>query len=523
MDPDDEGTEPDLGEVLSPITLPCGRALANRLVKAATYEHLAPFLGGPPTAALCTLYEVWGKGEWGMVITGNVQVSRRHLSLGADMTIPECISDGVIERFRRLACAMRGEDSKSRDRENANTERVRPLVIMQLNHTGRQSPNGLGGRWPFFQPPLSASATRVGTSPARVENLLSRLAYAVLFQKARAMSAVDIDDVVDGFVRGAKVAVTSGFDGVQIHAAHGYLIAQFISRKTNLRTDVYAAPLALLHDVVRAVRAAVPRHFVVGIKLNSADYVSGGMLESEGRAHLAAIASWEWDGAGVDFIEISGGDYEAPEFMQAASPRQAFFESFAHIAVEAVQPSTNNENGNAPTPTQPRPRPLIMLTGGLRTRGQLARALQRGHAHLLGLARPATLQPALPRLIRVSQDVRAGPGFGSGTNLSESELASVHQVLRRWETQPPPEPRAPAWWPRIVGAGVGMAWHIVAMHRRARGRPLPYGAGWLRIVLEMYLGNAIRDAGGAVIVVFSMLLLAAAFYFAPMPRYQVTY
>ena len=93
------------------------------------------------------------------------------------------------------------------------------------------------------------------------------------------------------------------------------LIAQFISRKTNLRTDSYSAPLALLRNIIHAIRATVPQSdFIVGIKLNSADYATGGFSpkDQDGRAHLAEIASWAWNGAGVDFIEISGGDYESP-------------------------------------------------------------------------------------------------------------------------------------------------------------------------------------------------------------------
>lgn len=90
------------------------------------------------------------------------------------------------------------------------------------------------------------------------------------------------------------------------------LLAQFISRKTNLRADAYSPPLALLHTVVCAIRAAVPKSFILGIKLNVADYTSGGLSEKDGQQHLVDIASWDSEGASVDYIEISGGDYESP-------------------------------------------------------------------------------------------------------------------------------------------------------------------------------------------------------------------
>ncbi|KAH8113757.1 FMN-linked oxidoreductase [Phellopilus nigrolimitatus] len=500
----------DMNEVLSPITLPCGRTLANRLVKAAMYEHLAPLLGGPPTAAHHALYAVWARGGWGMIVTGNVQVSRRHLTLGADMIVPEKLTYEDEEKFRKLACAMKGKQAGGGDVGNADDTRGSklPLAIMQLNHSGRQSPNIIGGRWPYFQPPLSASATRVGASATRKENLLSRVAYALLFQTARAMSVEDIADVVGGFVRGARLALASGFDGIQIHAAHGcahllYLIAQFISRRTNLRTDAYSAPVALLREIVYAVRAAVPRIFVVGIKLNAADYVSGGLREEDGRAHLAEIAGWEWEGAGVDFIEVSGGDYESPEFMQDSSPRQAFFESFARVAMDAVRrpaASPRQPSGQSHTKAPP----LIMLTGGLRTRAQFALVLKSKHADLLGLARLATLQPDLPNFLLEHQLV-------SGIGVAERQPpkgCSVQDVSWEWERQPTPEPRSPSWWPRIVGAGIGMAWYVVAIRRLAQGSASPYSNNWVFVVLEMYFGSILDGSGKTILIMCSLVAVS---------------
>ncbi|KAL5499170.1 hypothetical protein ACEPAH_1688 [Sanghuangporus vaninii] len=460
---EDVVSSPDLGEVLSPIELPCGRVVPNRLVKVAMYEHLASFFGGPPNCTLIALYSVWARGGWGMVITGNIQVSRNHLSLGADMVVPEHLSEESMSRFRKLSDVLHGLNVEKGSALGHRKE-MQPLAIMQLNHTGRQSPNVLGGR--FFQPPLSASATRVGDSQEsrRKDDLLTRVANAALFQRARAMSEQDVKKTVHDFVRGARLAYESGFDGIQIHAAHGYLIAQFISRKTNLRTDKYAPPLAFLCEIVEAIRLAAPRTFVVGLKLNAADYATGGFSQTEGTEHIAQIARWHWNNGGVDFIEISGGDYEHPEFMQKSS-RQAFFESFSRLAVTAVE----NEYHTSDSSRRP---PLIMLTGGLRTRGQFSRVLGRRHAHLLGLARLSVLQPNLPQLL---YDYR-------NENLSDGEF-------RSWETQPSPEPSSAGWWPHLVGAGIGMAWYVVAMRHLALAREPPYRKSWFQIVLEMYFGE----------------------------------
>ncbi|KAL5522565.1 hypothetical protein ACEPAG_8582 [Sanghuangporus baumii] len=469
-------SSPDLGEVLSPIELPCGRVVSNRLVKAAMYEHLASFFGGPPNRTLNALYSVWASGGWGMIITGNVQVSRTHLSLGADMVVPEHLSEESMSRFRKLSDVLHGLNVE-RGSTIEHGKEMQPLAIMQLNHTGRQSPNVLGGR--FFQPPLSASATRVGDSKEsrRKDNLLTGVANAALFQRARAMSEQDVKTTIDDFVRGARLAYESGFDGIQIHAAHGYLIAQFISRKTNLRTDKYAPPLTFLCEIVEAIRLSVPGTFVVGLKLNAADYATGGFSQAEGAEHIAQVARWQWNNRGVDFIEISGGDYEIPEFMQNSSPHQAFFESFSRLAVTAVE----NEYHTTDLSRKP---PLIMLTGGLRTRGQFSRVLGRRHAHLLGLARHSVLRPNLPQLLYNYHDqMKSGKSLDKrGQYLSDEELWA-------WETQPSPEPSSPGWWPHLVGAGVGMAWYVVAMRRLALFRELPYGKNWFQIVLEMYFGE----------------------------------
>ncbi|EJC97771.1 FMN-linked oxidoreductase [Fomitiporia mediterranea MF3/22] len=456
----------DLDGVLSPIELPCGRVLPNRLAKAAMYEHLAGFLGGPPNDSLNELYSRWARGGWGMILTGNVQISQKHLSLGADMVIPHTLSEDAVAGFRKLADSMKGRDIEGR--------KMRPLAVMQLSHAGRQSPNGLGGRLPFVEPPLSASATRVGMSPdsLRSDNLSTRVTNRLLFQKSVAMTGADVEEALDGFVRGARLAVLSGFDGVQIHGAHGCrgnadLVAQFISRKTNHRTDVYGHPLQFLHDIIQAVRAAVPKSFIVGLKLNTMDYTTGGFSEADGAKHLAEIAQWEWSGAGVDFIEISGGDYESPEFLRDSSPRQAFFESFSRVAVNVVERKFDGSGSMKKAP-------LIMLTGGLRTRSQFSRVIQCKHAHLIGVARLAVLRPDLPYLFLKHRD---------------NERTKDKEELWGWEMEPSPEPRSPPWWPRLIGSGIGVAWYTVGMHRLAAGGKLPYGENWLLVLGEMYFGG----------------------------------
>ncbi|KAJ6489956.1 hypothetical protein C8R45DRAFT_992241 [Mycena sanguinolenta] len=439
--------------ILSPVVFPNGRVLHNRLVKVALYEHLARLFGGPPNRFHLELYSKWSTHNWGMIFTGNVQVSSQHLSLARDLVLPRELSEQNLRPFRELADAIHG------DREE------KPLAILQLNHTGRQSPNFLGGRLPF-SPPLGPSSIPLGSSLRRT-GILSHLLHQLMFQIPRSMSLTDIDDVVAAFVRGAELAARTGYDGVELHAAHGYLLAQFISPKSNKRTDDYSCSskntLRLLHRIVTETRAAVPSNFILGLKMNSADYAESCENGDVSPAldHIRTIASW----GSVDFIEISGGDYENPDFLTRPSPpssRQGIFAEFARSAVGAV----------APFPRAP----LIILTGGFTTPAQVHAALSSQHAHLVGLGRAAILRPDLPVLLTQEQSDSVVP-FATAPNLAFGE---------DWG-------RLAKYLPRIklIGAGATMAWYILAMRRlTVRTAPLlppNYSVGALGGVWGMWV------------------------------------
>lgn len=224
------------GGVFQPITLPCGRTLQNRLVKVcfaskwfyqlvdqtcaqvAMYEHLASFPGGPPNEHHLRLYSEWAKYDWGIVVTGNVQTTADHLTLGRDLVLPTSeVTDERLLPFQKLAQSIHGLYSHP----SPGPRYRRPnktLAIMQLNHPGRQSSNFIGGRLPFRAPSAPSSIPLgYGTN----SSLTSRLIYFALFQKPRTMSHGDIQRVVKGFIDGAVAAYRAGFDGVQLHVAHG--------------------------------------------------------------------------------------------------------------------------------------------------------------------------------------------------------------------------------------------------------------------------------------------------------------
>ncbi|KWU43117.1 FMN-linked oxidoreductase [Rhodotorula sp. JG-1b] len=292
----------EIQAIKSAVQLPCGRSLPNRLVKAS-FSRTSQ-----------ALYESWSAVGYGMIITGNVQVSPDHLGLPFDIAVPSSedvdpVSAAAVRRgFSRWAKACK----PSRQQNSTGPSGVAPpplLAIMQLNHPGRQSMRRFCGR-PASEPALAPSAVPlvVGTHP------LARWVSGLLWGSPRAMTEGDIDRVVEQFVDGARLAHETGWDGVELHASHGYLLAQFMSPKVNRRTDAYGGSarhrLTLLFRIIDAIRAELPLAdgFVLGVKLNSSDYVKGGLTEQDALDNVKWIA----EHGGVDFIEISGGDYERP-------------------------------------------------------------------------------------------------------------------------------------------------------------------------------------------------------------------
>ena len=175
------------------------------------YEHLCPLGGGPPNDQHIGLYSTWAQGNWGIVITGNVQISSSHLSLGADLVLPPLNQAYDIRPWQNLAAAMHA----------ARPGDAPPIALIQLNHTGRQSPRFIGGRAPW-NAPLAPSSKRVGLNVT--ESWFSRIVYRVLFQKPKEMTAEDIDRTVAEFIFGAKIALEAGFDGIQLHGSHGCML-----------------------------------------------------------------------------------------------------------------------------------------------------------------------------------------------------------------------------------------------------------------------------------------------------------
>lgn len=262
-------------------------------------------------------------------------------------------------------------------------------TIVQICHPGRQSPAGAGNRKPWTKN-VAPSAVPLHFGDRLIQKLVTNL----MFGKPRELTVSEIEEIVQGFADTAQLAASAGFAGVQIHAAHGYLLTQFLSPKSNKREDDYGgsatARAKIVVDIIHAIRAVVPSDFCVGIKLNSADFQSTYDME-QFKEQLGAITA-----AGVDFVEVSGGTYEEPKFMDIAiteksdrtKAREAFFLEFAKII-------------RADIPDVP-----LLVTGGFRTREGMEAAVAENDCDMIGLGRPAILQPSMPKSIILNPNVK---------------------------------------------------------------------------------------------------------------------
>ena len=273
-------------------TLPSGLKLKNRLVKASMAEGMAD---GQllPDKKLYTLYKGWAHGDWGMILTGNVQVDANHLNEpGCLATKPDLTGadlENAIARWTRWAelCQAGGT----------------PTVV-QICHPGRQEPRSV--RKSIFDKSVAPSAVPLDFGPSFVQRTLGGL----VFGTPREMSIDEVHEVEKMFVATARLAHEAGFKGVELHAAHGYLLSEFLSPLSNLRTDEYGGSPAnrarVVAKIVRMIREEIPG-FVVGVKINSADHQQPNGLE-ESLEQIAVIAAEK-----PDFLEISGGTYERPD------------------------------------------------------------------------------------------------------------------------------------------------------------------------------------------------------------------
>jgi 2,4-dienoyl-CoA reductase-like NADH-dependent reductase (Old Yellow Enzyme family) len=339
-----------------PLTLPCGAVLNNRIGKAAMTEGLADIYGRP-TVELDRLYAIWSDGGAGLLLSGNIQVDSDHLERPGNVildTMPDAEMQAAIRRW--TAAATRGGNH----------------FWAQISHAGRQTMKAVNPH------PKAPSAVKLGLPGGQ-------------FGMPAALTENEILNLISRFGQAAKVCQDNGFTGVQIHAAHGYLISQFLSPRSNQRDDRWGGSLEnrarFLMFTINTVRQLVGPTFPVAVKLNSADFQRGGFAFDDS----LQVARW-LQNAGVDLIEISGGTYEQPkllgiEGLEAEEPqavaettlaREAYFVDFAKAMKNEL--------------TIP-----LMVTGGFRSASAMEQALKSGAADVIGLGRPMCVMPEAPK------------------------------------------------------------------------------------------------------------------------------
>jgi len=331
----------------------------NRIIKGAMSEALAN-TQGQPNHLHFGLYEAWAKGGLGCAITGNVMVDIRAKN-----------EPGVV--------VVESERDLSLLKHWADIGKQHGMVqLIQLSHPGRQCPKGLNKE--------TVAPSAVPFSPM----------LATTFGTPRALREDEILDIIQRFATSAAVCEKAGFEGVQLHGAHGYLISQFLSPLTNKRNDQWGGSIEnrmrFLLEIYKAVRAATSDKFIISVKLNSADFQKGGITEEDVITVFKAI-----DAVGIDLIEVSGGTYEAPAMAGAKEDkrkastiaREAYFLDFASQIRKEVKCH-------------------LMVTGGFRTVEAMNAALDSGACEFVGIARPFAVETALADRLIAGQDVRYG-------------------------------------------------------------------------------------------------------------------
>lgn len=330
----------------NPLQLPNGSILKNRLAKSALSENIST-KNHTPSDVLIALYERWAKSEAGLIITGNIMVDSKAIGEPRNVVIED---RSQMELLRKWAQTMEGSGTH---------------FWPQINHPGRQAMEQINKE---LVAPSAVPVMALGRKKASKKI-------------PRALSEQEILDIIERYAETALICKEAGFTGAQIHGAHGYLVSQFLSPKTNIRTDKWGGSLEnrtrFVLEIYRSMRKKLGTDFPIGIKLNSADFQKGGFTEEESMEVIKLLSK-----EGIDLIEISGGNYESPAMMgsrkrRSTIEREAFFMDY----IEKARHITD-------TP--------LMLTGGFRTKKGMETALESNSLDVIGLGRPFVLYPELP-------------------------------------------------------------------------------------------------------------------------------
>lgn len=389
--------------LFTPITLPNGTTIKNRFFKSAMSEGMGT-RDFQPKKNIATLYKRWAEGGTGLIITGNIMVDPKGTAEPGNIVFDKNSNMEILKNW-----AKQGQQHGAK-------------VMVQLNHPGKQAPKTIA------KETVAPSAVPLG-------NGLNKL-----FSTPRALTTSEVEELVQKFVTSAKVAKEAGFSGVQIHAAHGYLISQFLSPHDNRRTDKYGGSLEnrmrFLKEIYLGMREELGKNFTIGIKINSTDFKEDGLTEEDSLKTIIELAN-----LGLDFVEISGGTYERPAMMGATSKstNQVFFAEYSKKLKQKIEIP-------------------VVVTGGIRSINAMNTLLNDNTTDFIGIARPLTIDPNIPNKIKqgtytILETTRVSTGVKKLDKIFGSLLGIVYYQVLMQNIAKGKEPKATKnAWPSLIQA-----------------------------------------------------------------------
>lgn len=386
--------------IFDSLTLKTNTTIKNRFVKAAMSETLGDSKY-QPTEQTISLYQAWANGGTGLLITGNVMVDRNARGEFGNIVVDHNQNYDLLKKWAQAGTT---NDTK---------------IFLQLNHPGKQSPKTI-----TKQPVAPSAVPMTGSN-------------SFAFNSPRALSHAEIKQIIAKFVDAAVIAQQTGFSGVEIHAAHGYLLNQFLSPHDNQRSDEYGGSLEnrmrVITEIYQGIREKVGRNFPIALKINSSDFCPDGFSEEDSLKVIQKM-----DQLGIDLIEISGGNYENPK-MQGIG-KGAFFIDYAQKVKQTIK-----------TP--------IIVTGGFNTANGMESAIQNNETDFIGLARPLVMVPDLPNQLK----------WGNFTSVKLNHLTTGSKKLDK-----------------KVGSLIGLSFYQQQMSRIAEGKKVqPTTNAWGALLFSL--------------------------------------
>lgn len=411
--------------LFTPITLPNGTTIKNRFFKSAMSEGMGT-RDFQPKKNIATLYKRWAEGGTGLIITGNIMVDPKGTAEPGNIVFDKNSNMEILKDW-----AKQGQQHGAK-------------VMVQLNHPGKQAPKTIA------KETVAPSAVPLG-------NGLNKL-----FSTPRALTTSEVEELVQKFVTSAKVAKEAGFSGVQIHAAHGYLISQFLSPHDNRRTDKYGGSLEnrmrFLKEIYLGMREELGKNFTIGIKINSTDFKEDGLTEEDSLKTIIELAN-----LGLDFVEISGGTYERPAMMGATSKstNQVFFAEYSKKLKQKIEIP-------------------VVVTGGIRSINAMNTLLNDNTTDFIGIARPLTIDPNIPNKIKqgtytIVETTRVSTGVKKLDKIFGSLLGIVYYQVLMQNIAKGKEPKATKnAWPSLIQAVYNQGLAVLFPQRAKQERYILY-------------------------------------------------